>query len=325
MAKWQFGAAGRDQYTAGRDIHIHRPPRHEESASESRTTGRQREKAAGGFGLFLLIAVIIYVINLFSGSGGSAPQFSFPARSDPWPTGSTVSTVTAPVISKLEECAKAPVLAPANCPQSEPGYDTGAMSVRWSLHGNATDGARVVFWKHEFYVLGNAVMEVTYTDASSTNYLDIRVVHYLAQLRWQNSHASLIRIRAVSAASGPRITKSRPAVTWSQIQGAVRVAFSHCVAVRYAPLPPYCPTDPYSGVSGGQVRWHLTSSPLLNAQQSFDPATGLIHVTGSYAMQASYTLPLIGVQRDSQSGNYNAAISVDQGRLNVLQIMASGR
>jgi hypothetical protein len=309
---------------AGRDIHIHGPPRHEEPASESRASGRQREKAAGGVGVFLLIAVIIYVVNLFLGSSSSTPQVSFPTRGGPWPTGSTVSAVTAPVVGKLEDCAKAPVLAPANCPQSEPSYYAGAVHVRWSLHGNATEGARIVFWRHEFYVLGNAVMEVTYTDASSTDYIDVRVVHYLAQLTWQNSHASLVRIRAVSAASGPRITKSRPAVTWSQVAGAVRVAFNHCVAVRYAPLPPHCPTAPYSGVPNGQARWHLTSNPLLNAQQSFDPASGLIHVIGSYAMDVSYSLPLIGIQRGSQSGNYNAMISLDQGRLNVLQITASG-
>jgi hypothetical protein len=323
MAKWNVRAAGHDQYNAGRDIHIHGRPRHEDSAGKRRTAGRQRETTAGGVVLFVLIAVIIYVINLLSGSGNSAPQVSFPARSGPWPTGATTGAVTAPVVAKLEDCAKAPVLAPVNCPQSEPDYYAGAVDVRWSLHGNATDGAKIVFWRHEFYVLGNAVMEVTYADASNTNYLDVRVVHYLARLRWQNSHASLVGIRAVSAESGPRIIKSRPVVTWSQVAGAVRVAFSHCVAVRHAPLPPYCPTNPYSGAPQGQARWRLTADPLLNAQQSFDPASGLIHVIGSYAMSVSYSLPLIGIQRDFQSGNYNATISLDQGRLNVLQITAS--
>jgi hypothetical protein len=64
-------------------------------------------------------------------------------------------------------------------------------------------------------------------------------------------------------------------------------------------------------------------NPLLNARQFFDPATGLVHVTGSYAMTDSYQWPLFGKhETDALNGNYDAILSLDGTKMSLLQIAA---
>lgn len=322
----QYGSAGRDQYNVGRDVHIHGIPTRSDRGSGSQGTGEDAgdngRNAKAGAGFLVVLAVIVVIAINSASSGGSAPTLPFPSRSSPWPPGATASSVIAPVVSRLQACAQAPVLSPVHCPQSQSDDYSDITDVRWSLHGDAADGARIVYSKNKFYVAGNAIMVVTYSDAGGDN-LAMNIVHYRANVLWQGGHATLTKIEGVSTASGPVVVKQRPNVTWSQVQAAVALAFGNCAKQRSAPLPPQCPTEQDSSFSGSKPRWRLTSNPVLNAQESFDRASGLIHVTGSFAMSATYNVMLLGKQHDSEAGNYDAALSVDGAKIDVLQISAN--
>ena len=285
-------------------------------------SGTGRGKAAGGFGFFILFIIIALIINSCLSSNPAA-KVAFPTHGNPWPPRASVNVVLAPVLTRLQACAQAPVLAPVNCPQAKSDiYASAAADVHWSLHGDAAQGARVVYWKKAFDIAGSAIMEVTYSDAYGSN-LAVQVVHCRASERWLDGRPILSSIRGVGGSAVPIIRKSRPDVAWTSLQEAVRSAFNQCVAAKSAPPPPQCPSDPNSAISGSDPRWRLVSDPLLNASESFDPATGLIHVTGSYAMKVTYDVVLFGRQSASQAGNYDAMISIDGSRIDVLQIVAS--
>ena len=75
------------------------------------------------------------------------------------------------------------------------------------------------------------------------------------------------------------------------------------------------------GQDGDHATWKLRGDPLLNATESFDPATGLVHMTGSFAMTDSYQIPFWGIhESDYPSGNYDAILSLDGAKLTLLQI-----
>jgi hypothetical protein len=317
--KDQYGSAGRDQYNVGRDLHIHDTGDGSSHTNSTRgINGKKREATAGGFGILVTIVIIVLITNPFS-SAHSLPNSPFPSKGNHWPAGITFESIMAPVLHGLQTCSHAPVLKPANCPQAQADdYSSDVSNVHWSLHGNPTDGAKVVYWHNRFIVGGNAIMKVAFKDDNGHN-LDIDIVHFRANVRWQNGQAQLVTLTGVSSTSGPRVVKHPPAVTWNQIETAVRDAFNACVRERTMPLSPPCPTGQSFYETGGDARWHLTGDPLLNSHQSFDPASGIINVTGSYAMSVTYPT-LFGKQRASQSGNYNAAVSLDGSRISVLQI-----
>lgn len=322
----QYGVAGRDQYNIAGDAYL-LPHYDDAAAGEAEDTEEYATSGGTDGGILGLIIFVAIIAVLFlwgaSQSGDSLPRVPFPLRSSSWPAGTTAGAVMAPVIAKLQDCAQVPVLAPVNCPQSQAASYPGATNVHWSLHGNPSDGARIVYWKNKFYVAGNAIMQATYSDDMGYRRLSIQIVHYRAQLSWRRHRAELLGIQGVSAKPGPTITKHMPNVAWSQIREAVRSAFAHCAATRSASLPPQCPTDPNLDVLTSNARWRLTANPLLNAQESFDRVSGLIHVTGSYAMSATYSQRMLAKQHYSEAGNYNAIISDDHGQLDVLQIVVS--
>lgn len=311
----QYGSAGRDQYNIGRDLNIRIGSRQRSAnsilGSGDIVQGHDRRKtAAGGIG-FVIASIIIAVVANSAVSGTTSPTIPFPTRNSPWPAGANVTSLETPVISRLQACAKAPVLAPVNCPQSQPDdYYTDVKHIHWSLHGDAASGAKVVYYKGQFYVGGNAVMVVTYSDAGGHN-LVVQVVHYRAHVLWQDGGATLLGIKGVNTASGPVVAKQKPTVAWNKIREAVRSAFNKCAGARSAPLPPQCPVEQDSGIAGSKARWRLTADPLLNAQETFDPASGLIHIIGSFAMSVTYSVFLFGEQHNSEAGNYDATVSVD--------------
>jgi hypothetical protein len=325
----QYGFAGRDQFNANNMYFGTWPPGTEntdisaDEADEQGADGSGTSGSGGGLGVaFLLVAGLIAFLLWSNNSSAALPVVAFPARSTPWPAGATFSSIIDPVINRLEACAQAPVLSPVNCPQSQSSADASVTSVRWSLHGDPADGAKIVYWKNQFYVGGNAVMMVTYAD-DGTNELDVQVVHYRAQVLWQNGAATLTGIKSVSAASGPDIVKRDPAVTWNSIQQVVLSAFETCASSTSAQLPPQCPTEQNLDISASSAKWALVGDPVANAQESFDSSSGLINVTGSFAFNVSYHELLFGEQHDSEAGNYSATVSVDGSEIDVLQIAVS--
>jgi hypothetical protein len=286
--------------------------------------GGTRSGGWGGAGIIIAIVVIALLYGISQGSSqASQATVAFPAKSNPWPAGVSANAVMQPVVNRLEACAQAPVLAPVNCPQSQASSGADVTDVQWGLHGDAGNGAKIVFWKDRFYVGGNAVMAVAFSDDGNPQ-LAVQVVHYRAQVTWQNGTATLTSIEGVSSASGPVITKSQPSVPWNSVQKAVLSAFEECASATSAPLPPQCPTEQsISDDSSSSARWDLTANPLPNSQESFDSSSGLIHVTGSFALSVTYHEFLIGEQHDLDAGNYNAVVSIDGTKIVVLQITGS--
>jgi hypothetical protein len=280
-------------------------------------------EAAGGLGFVIVVIIIIFLALSGASSGTSLPKIPFPSHGDRWPAGATTEAVMAPALSALRACAAAPVLTPVNCPQAQPDVYSDSVNVQWSLHGNPADGAKVKHWRGKFYVAGNAVMEVSYSDTLGDDSMAIQVVHYRAYLLWRNKAASLISIIGVSAASGPVIAKNEPTVAIGDVKKAVLAAFKSCAASKSAPLPTQCPTASSSDIAAGAAHWRLTADPLLNIHESFDTSSGLIHVTGSFAMEATYSDTLMGSAQNSNAGNYDAIVSIDGTQPEVLEITAS--
>jgi len=314
----QHGYAGRDQYNIAGNAYFHGDDSYPSEAGTA-----SGENTTNGVGGFLLIAgIILLAIWGISASGTSLPTVRFPSRSNPWPAGATRSLILSPVMTRLRTCSHAPVLAPDNCPQSISDDTDVPAPAPWALYDDPADGAKIVYWKDQFYIAGNAVMKATYSSDSSDS-IAVQIVHYRATVHWLNDTATLATIKSVSASSGPVITKHEPKIPWSQLQQAVLSAFVKCAGSESVPLPPQCPTNENSDITGSNARWHLTANPVLNAAESFDRSSGLIHVIGSYAMSASYHLFLFGVQHDPEAGNYDATIAIDGSKVVVLQIANS--
>ena len=201
----------------------------EDSTDHQPTTG-------AGLGCFFVALLILFVLILFlskSCSGKSPishpPPSGFPTHSDPWPTGSTLGAVINPVAQSLMACAKAPVLNPVNCPQSQPDYDPSSVSnVRWGIHGSPTDGARVVYLDEQFQIAGSAIMTASYTDSQGAEFA-LQLLHYRAWVSWNNGQPQVISIIGFIG-NPPRIVKHNPSVARDKINEAVRAAFLACAA-----------------------------------------------------------------------------------------------
>jgi hypothetical protein len=74
------------------------------------------------------------------------------------------------------------------------------------------------------------------------------------------------------------------------------------------------------GQSGDNATWTLVGNPVLNATESFDPSTGLVHVKGNFVLTDSYHVFLLGHQTDNLSGTYDAALSMDGTRATLVGI-----
>src|ERR1019366_6670604 len=267
----------------------------EDSTDHQPTTG-------AGLGCFIVASLILLVLILFfskSCSGKSPmpppPPSGFPTHSDPWPTGSTLGAVINPVAQSLTACAKAPVLNPVNCPQSQSYYDPSSVSnVRWGIHGSPTDGARVVYLDGQFQVAGSAIMTASYTDSQGAEFA-LQLVHYRAWVSWNNGQPQVISIIGFTG-NPPRIVKHNPSMARDKINEAVRAAFLACAASEKAPLPPQCPSEPNSVVDGSNAHWQLDNDPLANARETFNSSWGDIHVTGSFSMSATYSVFLFGAR-----------------------------
>ena len=84
------------------------------------------------------------------------------------------------------------------------------------------------------------------------------------------------------------------------------------------PMPAGCPEGKASSAQE-KVAWSFEGDPLLNAKASFDPSFGVIHVVGSYAANARYR-QYGNITTTTQSGTYEATITINAGKPTVLQI-----
>jgi hypothetical protein len=316
----QFGAAGRDNYNVAGNVHItntggQTPVQSTESEETTGTGG------GGGWIVFIVVVVLLIYGGSHLGNSASSEAVQFPAKSAPWPEYSTAQLAELPVVNWLESCANEMVLSPINCPQSVSSNGNAVSNVHWVLHGNPSDGAQIRYSNGKFWVLGHAVMTVTYTDSAEGNQWQMDTFGYEATISWNTNHPALDSLKSVSLNGGASVTERDPHLSWSLVSAAVLTGFKQCAAYIITPLPEQCMSI---GDYGDHATWRLIDNPLLNARQHFDPATGLIHVTGSYVMTDSYLLQFIGSrENDYLSGNYDAVLSLDGGRISLLQIAKS--
>lgn len=276
------------------------------------------KSSLGGIALIVfLVAVGCY--NLLSGS--SQPKSSFPEENGQRPPGSSNQAVFDTTLDALRNCAKATVLQPLNCPQAiDDFYTDDAEQVSWRLHGEPGDGAMVVFNGQEgrFHVLGTAVMTVTYKDATGPR-LRLRVVHYWSRVEWANNQPKLAEIRAYDDTPRPATDKRDPNIADDALFPLVEAAFRKCASTKLSPMPPECPTGKTTP-QANRAEWKLNGNPLVNARATFDAPSGLIHVKGNYSATVAYKLWPTGMTSETESGTYDAVVSVDNGKPIVLRI-----
>lgn len=248
------------------------------------------------------------------------PKSSFPDENGTRPTGSSDAAILAATLDGLENCAKAVVLQPQNCPQQVKDWGVSSNAVTWRIHGVPADGAVVHYNGEEgrFHALGTAVMTAAYETASGPE-LRLAVIEYWARVEWTESKARLAELRNYDDTPRPATEKRDPHVPDELALSLVKAAFEQCAKSKKAQLPAGCP-ETYSGAGSGKVSWKLNGDPSLNAKPYFEPSTGLVHVGGDYSMTASYSQLFLGATSEPATGKYDAILSVDGGKPKVLLI-----
>lgn len=310
----QYGFADRDQVNVVGNIYQIRTTSFpgSENATENGSAG------SSAFFYSILIFVVIGAMVLFGMNSSiftRSTPVNFPDANSPWPKQSNAYAAMVPVAKWLASCAKERLLSPEYCPQSASSSADNVSNVNWVIHGSPTDGARIEYYDGRFYILGHAVMTVTY-DSDAGSQWQMQIVGYEATVAWNDGHATLTSSSAAGLTGGPAIKKHNPNPSWSVISNAVKAGFRQCAAYKVAPLPSQCPAI---GIDGSSVRWQLMNDPLLVARESFDASTGLVHVTGSFVLSESYSW-LFFQRTYTWSGYYDASISVDGTSIRLLQI-----
>ncbi|SCL36077.1 hypothetical protein [Micromonospora aurantiaca (nom. illeg.)] len=318
-----FGSADRSNIIHGDNNTIYLQPDPDDNDGEKGAAGEELSSVSRPSSWMWIagaaVVALIVLCNIIPDP--PEPKSSFPAENGTRPAGSSDAAVLAAALGGLQSCAKAPVLQPQNCPQRVGGWWAGdATNVTWRIHGVPGDGAVIHYNGEEgrFHVLGTAVMTASYETASGPD-LKLRVVEFWARVEWTAGKAKLAELRNYDDTPRPAIEKRNPQVPDELALSLVKTAFEECVKTRKSELPPECP-DINSGAGSGKVSWKLNGDPSINAKPRFEPSTGLIHVDGNYSVTASYSQLFLGATSQPASGRYDAILSVDDGKPQVLRI-----
>lgn len=268
--------------------------------------------------LLAMAALVIWIV--VSCSGSSSPATSFPAKTSPWPSGATYQKIIAPAITWMDNCAKPDNPAPRGCPETVSDANDGQSisHVQWQIHGDPGDGAMIRYSGGKFWIRGHALMTVTWFE-SGQQYRDMDIFGYQTTVSWKSGHPTVASpMIKVSLDSGPTVKKHNPGIPPAEASSLVMGQFKTCAALQETPLPGTCMGI---GDQGDHARWTLNGDPTLNATESFDPSTGLIHVKGSYSMTDTYQTSILGRHKSvPEAHNYDAIMSVDHGHLTPLGI-----
>ena len=326
MSAQQFGESARDFFNVARDVNFNYSQPAGTASAGSETMAEDAcvpAESPDGNGLgvavwIIAIGILAFLLTgLFSQSSAKSGAVQMPARATAWPSLASTPLVLAPVTGWLASCAGQVVLSPLHCPQSASSGGDEVSDVHWTLHGDPGDGAVIRYSGGTFWIIGHAVMTVTYNDSGSQ--WQLNTFGYEATVTWNNGHPALASPpQAVSLTAGPPVAKHDPDLPWAQVSAAVMAGFRQCAAGTVTPLPAQCMNI---GPEGSHAAWKLIGNPLLDAAESFDPATGLIHVTGSYAMTVAYRESFWDTPATAYpSGHYDAMLSLDGTKITLLQI-----
>lgn len=325
MGGSQQASSGRDavqvSHNGDGNIHIELGDRStSDQASEANPSSPMSYKTKILIGVGILLLAIV---------GPCLPQHKsqqkgipFIDPGDPWPVGSTLQSIAAPILAKLQSCAMATATKPITCPQVADSAEDQVTDVRWKLIGDPIDGARPSFHAGRFDVIGHAVMTVTYSEPLLGPRYELHQIRYRATVAWNNGAPTLEGTLGQTdiEPKKPIRKQTPPADVLTQARPAVQQAFSDCIAATRAPLPPTCPQDPQNAMPIKNARWSFDGDPLQNTEVKFDASWGLIHLRGNFALKVSYRLLLSGERSNPMNGVYDAVLSPDGPKVKVLQI-----
>ncbi|MEU8660188.1 hypothetical protein [Actinoplanes philippinensis] len=288
--------------------------------SDPGSEGKGADSQSHAMAILFLIAILLApcVIFLSMNSDGKQEISPFPDENGTRPVGAEDAQVLSGVLAALTACADSPVLAPQHCPQR--AEVSSGSEVRWRIRGSAGDGAIVRYNGAEgrFHVLGLAVMDVSYKSYSDEAVSELHIVKFWSRVEWESGKPMVVEIRSYDdKLKMPSVEKTDPKLPSEHAFRAVRSAFERCFQARKSPLPPRCPS---TVLVDDKVNWKLHGNPTLNARASFDSKSGLIHVEGDYSATASYDVFLIGPESTTESGKYDAVLSIEAGKPEVLSI-----
>ena len=264
-----------------------------------------------GFGLFQLISTALG------------------ANNGPWPKGVTATIVTAPVVLAIQNCTSAATSTPSNCPQQLSDYNPS--HIEWTLHGDPASGATVKYnGNNKFMVVGVFVMTVNYL-SGSTPELKLDADYYQATVDW-DPHLQKATIDTLgpyspsffSNASGISVPRTAT-ITDSAALAATKSLFVSCAKHTTANLPLLCPQFSPDTYNFSAAQYAVKGSPTQTARVTYDSATGIVHVVGSYVMDATfYYSDGSGPNSAEDNGNYEAYLTLDsKTQVNVIYVTYS--
>jgi hypothetical protein len=243
------------------------------------------------------------------------PAKDYTENSGKPPGGASESAALTAVRGSLRNCAKAVVATPRNCPQSAPNAQD---VVRWRMYGDPVDGAQIAWRDDHFNVRGNAIMLATYDDYRG-KVVETVVAGFAGDVRWHDGKAVVHSIGATNTLSDTDVSKRAVGLELADVAPAIRRAFGACMKSNKIPMPPRCPNDPILPAVD-DAKWSLVGDPLVHARTSFDRASGVLHVLGSFAAETTYDVLLFGTTNKTISGDFDAVVVAEGGGPVVLQI-----
>jgi hypothetical protein len=219
----------------------------------------------------------------------------------PWPTGTSVSMVVAPVVSEFRRCAAATVPSPPNCPQH--AAFAAATKVSWQLLTDPSRGASITYIGRDLYVVENHfAMLLAYADASHQTRHQFVASTYLALVNWDGQAMRL------GALEGPGILVpplARPSLATDQsVFQAVAAAIDGCTGRQALNGAPLCPSMPAGSNPG--TRW--AASPA-QAQVTYNEGDAVFRVQGPFQAILTPTHSVASpIPNNYVSGRYDAFV-----------------
>ncbi len=195
----------------------------------------------------------------------------------------------------------------------------------WNLHSDPSVGAQTIYQgNNHFAVVGVFIMTANYI-AGEDHYIYLDSADYQATVTWDPASKTASLSKLGPDANGPTLTIPRPApITDAAALAAVHAHFaSTCTAQTGYPSSPDCPHN-YRGPGFSNLthmQYTLKNDPTSNlyANVTYNRGTGIVQVSGSYVMDATYFFNIPDeTYTEEDSGNYIAYLTLDNGTVSVI-------
>lgn len=234
---------------------------------------------------------------------------------EPRLTTAGAAAAAAAVKAGFTACAQKTELQPSSCPQSDPSsFHT---SPQWQVIGDPTQNMSLTFDQDlKLEATGHFQMVDAYQEqgVSGTGH-DISASGYRAALGLSASNITVLSITTDNQVG----SLERPAGATDQAaEDLVSKAMTRCASLA-GEKPADCPQDLFSSFAEN-VHWSLNGNPLAGAGVSFDPATGIFTITGTFQMTAHYDISGYARSDASDYDHYSAYLLWDGQALQLVTI-----